>query len=204
MPHPDGMFAVRAVRRHGAFLIIACAVAAAQWPAQSAAAQEVSVVTVREGEFVTVSATAQMQVDPRIAWEVLSDYDHLAEFIPDMLSSRVVLRNADGIRVEQKGEIGFLFFRRPLEVTLAVIEEPPLRIVARGVAGNVKDMEARYELQSSQAGVKLSYHGRFIPGFFLPPFFGMAIVRNSMERQFRAMVGEILRRDALARSKAAH
>jgi carbon monoxide dehydrogenase subunit G len=201
MLHPDGMFAVRTVRRHGAgFLIIACA--AALLPAQPAAAQDVSVVTLREGEFVTVSATAGMQVDPRIAWEVLSDYDHLAEFIPDMLSSRVVRRNADGILVEQKGEIGFLFFRRPLEVTLAVTEQPPLRILARGVAGNVKDMEARYELQSSEAGVKLDYFGRFIPEFFMPPIIGMAVLRSSMKRQFRAMVVEILRRDALARNKS--
>jgi carbon monoxide dehydrogenase subunit G len=156
---------------------------------------------VREGEFIKVSATAQMQVDRRTAWDVLSDYDHLAEFIPDMLSSRIVLRNADGVLVEQKGEIGFLFFRQPLEVTLAVFEQPPRRIVARGVAGNVREMEARYELQSSQDGVKLSYFGRFIPEFFLPPIVGMAIVRSSMERKFRAMVDEILRRDALARSK---
>lgn len=195
------MSATRTVRRHGAFLIIACAAAAALLPPRPAAAQEVSVETVREGEFIKVSATAQMQVDRRIAWDVLSDYDHLAEFIPDMLSSRVVLRNADGILVEQKGEIGFLFFRQPLEVTLAVFEQPPRRIVARGVAGNVREMEARYELQSSQDGVKLSYFGRFIPEFFLPPIVGMAIVRSSMERKFRAMVDEILRRDALARSK---
>jgi carbon monoxide dehydrogenase subunit G len=196
------MSATRTVRRHGAFLIIACAAAAALLPPRPAAAQEVSVETVREGEFIKVSATAQMQVDRRIAWDVLSDYDHLAEFIPDMLSSRVVLRNADGILVEQKGEIGFLFFRQPLEVTLAVFEQPPRRIVARGVAGNVREMEARYELQSSQDGVKLSYFGRFIPEFFLPPIVGMAIVRSSMERKFRAMVDEILRRDALARNKS--
>ncbi len=195
------MSATRTVRRHGAFLIIACAAAAALLPPRPAAAQEVSVETVREGEFIKVSATAQMQVDRRIAWDVLSDYDHLAEFIPDMLSSRIVLRNADGVLVEQKGEIGFLFFRQPLEVTLAVFEQPPRRIVARGVAGNVREMEARYELQSSQDGVKLSYFGRFIPEFFLPPIVGMAIVRSSMERKFRAMVDEILRRDALARSK---
>ncbi len=196
------MSATRTVRRHGAFLIIACAAAAALLPPQPAAAQEVSVETVREGEFIKVSATAQMQVDRRTAWDVLSDYDHLAEFIPDMLSSRIVLRNADGVLVEQKGEIGFLFFRQPLEVTLAVFEQPPRRIVARGVAGNVREMEARYELQSSQDGVKLSYFGRFIPEFFLPPIVGMAIVRSSMERKFRAMVDEILRRDALARNKS--
>ena len=166
-------------------------------PAQT---QAVSIRTGRDGEFVTVSASALMHVDLRVAWAVLSDYDHLSKFIPDMESSRVVSREGNKLRVEQKGDVGFLFYREPVNVLLEVDEEPPRLIVARSISGNVKGLETRYELHPSASGVRLVYTGRFVPSFSIPPLIGMPIVSRMIERRFRAMVEEIQRRDALARA----
>jgi len=161
--------------------------------------QEMSIRTARDGEFVTVSASAMMKVDPGVAWSVLSDYDHLAKFIPDMKSSRVVSRQGNTVRVEQKGDVGFFFYREPVTMLLEVHEEPPTRMTARGIEGNIKGLETRYELHTSDAGTKLVYIGRFVPDFAIPPLIGMPIVNRLIERRFRAMVNEIQRRDALAR-----
>src|SRR6516225_9089325 len=60
------------------------------------------------GETISVTATAEMLVDPHTAWKVITDYDHLAEFIPSMRSSRVVRRDADRVLIEQSGEFSFL------------------------------------------------------------------------------------------------
>ena len=185
-----------------AVLIAACALAAALGLPRHAGAQEVDFAVERRGEYITVSASVWMQVDARIAWEVLSDYDHLAQFIPDMKSSRVVSRSGGRVLVEQKGEFGFFFYRQPVDVMLEVLEQPPRRINARRIAGNVRDLETRYELETSDAGVRLDYTGRFIPEFSVPPLFGIPMVRRVLERRFRAMVEEILRRDSLARSRS--
>ncbi len=168
---------------------------------RAAAGEAIETRIARQGEYITVNASALMQVDARIAWEVLSDYDHLAQFIPDMKSSRVVSRDGDRIWVEQKGEFGFFFYRQPVDVVLEVVEEPRHRIDARRISGNIRDLETHYELKASDAGVKLDYVGRFIPEFSVPPLFGMPMVRRIVERRFRAMVEEIVRRDALARSR---
>lgn len=173
------------------------ALAAASAPALS---QDVTIRTARDGDFITVSATAVMKVDPQVAWTVLSDYDHLAKFIPDMKSSRVISRDGNRVRVEQKGDVGFFFYREPVSMLLEVHEEPPHRITARGVEGNIKGLETRYELHSSGTGVKLDYAGRFVPEFSIPPLIGMPIMNRLIERRFRAMVTEIQRRDALARN----
>jgi carbon monoxide dehydrogenase subunit G len=186
--------------RPTAALIATGALAAALGAPCPAQAQEFSIRTGRDGEFVTVSASALMRVDQRIAWAVLSDYDHLSRFIPDLKSSRVVSREGNKVRVEQKGDVGFLFFSEPVNVILEVNEEPQSRIVARSVEGNVRELETRYELHSSGAGIRLDYVGRFIPAFSIPPIIGMPIVSRLIERRFRAMVEEIQRRDALARS----
>ena len=177
--------------------------ALAAWSASCLAqAQDVSIRTGRDGEFVTISASAVMRVDPHIAWAVLSDYDHLARFIPDVKSSRVISRHGNVVRVEQTGDIGFLFYKEPVNVIFEVHEEPETRIVARGVEGNIRALDTSYELHSSDTGVRLDYTGRFAPTFAIPPPIGMPIVNRLIERRFRAMVSEIERRDALARGAA--
>ena len=180
-------------------MLIASIVLAAPPGALGAAPPDVSIRTSRDGEFVTVSASAVMKVDPHVAWAVLSDYDHLARFIPDMKSSRVVSRDGNKVRVEQKGDVGFFFYKEPVNVLLEVHEEPPRRITAKSIDGNVRELETRYELQASASGVKLDYAGRFVPSFAIPPLIGMPLVNRLIERRFRAMVNEIERRDALAR-----
>lgn len=189
------------IGRSVAAFLIACAAAAAQSLPRPASAQEISIESGRDGDFITFAASTELKVRRRIAWQVLSDYDHLADFIPDMKVSRVVLRTSDGVLLEQRGDFSFLFFSQPIDVVLAVYEEPQRRIIAHAVAGNLRDMEGRYELVASDRGVRLSYFGRFTPDFYLPPLVGMPIVRSSMARQFRAMVAEIVRRDAVARGK---
>ena len=133
-------------------------------------------------------------------WSVISDYDHLAEFIPDLRRSRVVERDGNRLLVEQTGGFGFLFFQQLVELKLEVLESPPGRIVARAVGGNFKEMEGRYELENLPTGaVRLSYFGRLVPDFSMPSLIGRVVVRSLLKKQFVAMVNEVLRRHALAR-----
>lgn len=182
-----------------AALILACALCAHV----AALAQQLNIETSGRDGAITVTASADMQVDTRTAWGVISDYDHLAEFVPDMHSSRVVQRDGDKLVVEQTGEFGFLFFQQPVEVRLAVVESPRERIVARAVGGNLREMEGRYTLQDLPSGeVRLSYSGRLVPDFAVPPVIGKMVVRRELGRQFAAVVKEIMRRDALERGAA--
>ncbi len=165
----------------------------------TATAQQISIETAAQGDAVTVTASAEMQVDPRTVWNVISDYDHLAEFIPEMRSSRAIRRDGDQVLVEQTGVFGFLFFHQHVEVKLAVVEFPLQRIVAHAIGGNLKEMDGRYELESLPAGTtRLSYFGRLVPDFPVPPIVGNIMVRRLLAKQFSAMVKEIVRRDALA------
>jgi ribosome-associated toxin RatA of RatAB toxin-antitoxin module len=180
--------------------LICAAAASLALAAEPAVAPEIRFSAEGQGEFVIVSASVELSVERRIAWEVLSDYDHYAEFIPDMRLSRVIWRSEDGMVVEQKGEVGFLIFRQTLDVTTAVIETPQRRIVSRLLTGNLKDMSGTYELFDAPGGVQLVHTGRFVPDFILPPFVGIIAVRQALERQFTAMVREIIRRGENSRA----
>lgn len=147
----------------------------------------------------SIEASAELQADVRVVWQTLSDYDRLAEFIPNLKSSRVLARTAEGVVVEQQGEYSFLFFSQPVEVRLLVVESPPHRIVSRAINGSFREMTGSYELSPVAGGVRLRYSGRMRPDFDLPPVFGVVAARVAAHRQFRGMVDEIMRRAATAR-----
>jgi carbon monoxide dehydrogenase subunit G len=163
-----------------------------------ALAQEVTVDTRRDGDYIVIEASADLQADVRIVWQTLSDYDHLAEFIPNLKSSRVLARTPEGIVLEQLGEYSFLFFSQPVEVRLLIVESPPYRIVSRAIGGSFRDMTGSYELSPLPGGVQLRYSGRMRPNFDLPPLFGVVAARSAAYRQFRGMVDEINKRAAKA------
>lgn len=157
-------------------------------------AQDFTFEANRAGDGVHIIAAADLPTGTRNAWDVLTDYDHLAEFIPSLRSSRVVERNGHNVVLEQKGEAGFLFFRFPLEVRLAVEERPFERVNSRATGGSMREMEGSYELRAIPGGVRLVYTGRMVPDFAVPAFIETAAIRNVARTQFAAMVREILRR----------
>ena len=116
------------------------------------AAQRVDVDGDAKGEGITVKASADVQADPRTVLSVITDYNHLARFVPYMRSSRVVQRDEKRVIVEQAGELDFLFFRQPVVVTLSVVESSPGRVMARAIGGNIKEMEGLYVVERLPSG----------------------------------------------------
>jgi hypothetical protein len=163
--------------------------------AGSVQGQQISVAARRDGDAVVVDARAQLKADTHLAWDVLTGYDQYARFVPDLKSSEILLRSGNTAIVEQRGVAGFFLFRFPLEVRLAVTEWPYERVLAEAIAGNFKEMTGRYELGAEGDELRLTYSGRMVPAFGLPPLLGTAAVRIAVEKQFTALVREILRRE---------
>ena len=186
-----------AAPRFAASLALAVCIA----PCAPAAAQAIALETYRQGDAVNVYAEVRLDADPKIAWDVLSDYDHLAEFVPDMSYSRVLSRDGNKVIVEQKGEFGVLFFRQAIELKLEILETPHRTIVAHAVGGSFREMSGRYDLDEVRGGgVRIGYVGHFVPAFPLPTFLGIIGVRHTAAAQLSALVDEIVRRDARAKS----
>ncbi len=161
---------------------------------QSCAGAPIVVKTHRDAEALVVEASADIAVTIQQAWEVLTDYGRLSEFVPDLIESRVIERQGDRVTVEQKGEASFLIFRFPVFMRMEIDEHPPSEVIARSVRGSFQEMSGRYALEPSTGGVHVSYTGRFVPNFGVPRFIGNAALKRAVEKQFGAMVREIERR----------
>jgi ribosome-associated toxin RatA of RatAB toxin-antitoxin module len=164
-------------------------------------AVEVRVEAHRDGDAVLVEARAEVHADRHLAWDVLTGYDHYAEFVPDLRSSRIIARSGATAIVEQSGVAGMFFYRFPLEVRLAITEEPFDTVRSHAIAGTFRELTGVYRLQPTPEGVRVLYSGRLVPEFRLPPIVGLPAVRASVERQFRGLVQEIERRAAKGSSE---
>jgi len=169
--------------------------------AGGALADNVSVETQRRDGALQVICRAQLDVPAELAWQTLTDYDHLADFVPGMQSSRVISRKGPLSVVEQVGAARFLFISVPIEVTLASTEHPPDTIEARMTKGNLKRLEGVYRIEPQAGGrVQVSWNG-LIEAESMPPLIGELLMRSAIEDQFRGMVREIERREALRHAR---
>jgi carbon monoxide dehydrogenase subunit G len=158
------------------------------------AADDLAVEVERNGRSFAVRAAAKLVAPRALVWEVLTDYDNLARFIPGLSKSKVELRVGNRVLLEQKGEARFLVFSYPIEVRLDVLESPTDSISSRRVGGNLRRMTGRYDLHLSREGTVLRYTGELEPDFALPPIIGTLALRTMVEEQFAAMVAEVDRR----------
>lgn len=177
-----------------------------------AGAQSLPTVTVeRDGDTFFVRARASVPVDPRIAWETLTDYEHMRDFLPNVERSKVIARQGPRLTVEHSGQFPLFFFDIPVRVRLGVVQQPYERIVARSEPGEVngapqtlRSFSGRYDLAvitlERRAGVRLEYESRFELAEPLPlilgDLFGTAMVTKAVRAQFEAMLREMTRRQA--------
>jgi len=85
-----------------ATLRFACFLAAGL--ATAAPAAEVTVHATRNGDILEVVAVAELEGDIARTWRVLTDYSRIAEYVPNLETSRVVSRDRNSTVVDQKGK----------------------------------------------------------------------------------------------------
>jgi len=152
----------------------------------------------RADEFIVV-ASAVVGASCEQAWATLSDYDHLADFIPDVLSSHTVVRTGARVVVAQRARAKFWPFRQDFALVMEVRERTNESIRAQAIEGDFRRFEARYDLARLDASrTRIEYQATLQPVAAVPPLVGVAVLRALIRRQFEAMVAEIVRRAASA------
>jgi len=148
----------------------------------------------RNGGGFTVDLTLYAPVAPALAWEVLTDFDHMSEFVPNLISSRVTERNENLLTVQQKGVAHYGIISVNFESIQETRLDPQREINAHGVGGNFLRMDSVMLLQAEGAGTRLNYHADVLPDFWFPPFIGPTLARRDIAEQFTGMLREMSRR----------
>ncbi|KAJ1704578.1 hypothetical protein LUZ63_004357 [Rhynchospora breviuscula] len=153
---------------------------------------DVHVISWRER---AVHASILVNADVDSVWSVLTDYERLADFIPNLVySGRIPCPHVGRIWLEQRGLQRALYWHIEARVVLDLQEIPNL---ANGrelhfsmVDGDFKKFEGKWSVQpgTSRPGTaKLSYEVNVIPRFNFPAILLERIIRSDLPINLKAL-----------------
>lgn len=153
-------------------------------------------VTVSE-ERGTYSVTARFEVPqpPGVVLAVLSDYEQIPRFMPEVRRSVVRERQDEGMVVEQEAVSKFMMFRKTVHLLLEVTHiADTIRFVDRS-ARSFKRYEGAWRATPRGNGTLVTYELSARPDFDVPEF----ILKRLLRRDSTEMIDN-LRREFAARS----
>lgn len=170
------------------WLLFACA-----GPA-SAARPEVTARRLQVGgeHVFAVVANGTVKASPASVWKVLTDYERMPEFVPDLTKTRIVSRTGNRAILEQAGVARFMFFSRTIKLVVQVQEEPMSSIDITLVNGDMKVYDCRWAITpTADGGTRVDYSGRMVPRFYVPGMLGSNLLRGDIERMMQALLDRL-------------
>jgi len=179
--------------------IVAAALVLLPLSAASAPADDsdIAVHVVKEGPEISVIVDFPVDAPADVAWGVLTDYEHMAEFISNVEASRIQQRDGDRLHVYQKGKAtrGPLTFA--FENVRAIQLVPQKAIHSRLISGDLEASEFTTRIIQDAGQVRIVNQGRYTPKIWVPPVIGPALIEAETRKQFGEIRAEMLRRSKL-------
>lgn len=178
------------------FLLLASLLwAAPAWGQQAESlADDIEIAVRKEGATVIVDVGMPVKASLRSAWEVLTDYDHMADFFPNLDSSKVVQQQGNRLRIEQTGKVAYGPLSFPFESIREIVLTPYSKVHSKAVGGTIKHGEAITRLVSEGSTTRIFYHSESVPNTWVPPGIGPNLIAGRTREQFASLREEILRR----------
>lgn len=149
------------------------------------------------GGVYSLVASIVIAAPPQAVYDVVTDYDHLAEFMPHFDASRIVSREGDSVIVRQRGGSSFLITKH-VDLTLSYHPFAPDSAIFHMLQGSVDRYAGawRFEGLAGEGAVdstRLVYEvemGNFqIPGLIL-----RHVIRRDIGEMMPAIAREVARR----------
>ena len=161
--------------------------------------QDILVRVQKLGQTVAVDVDCPVDAPWSVVWEVLTDYEHMAQFISNIEYSGVETRTDNVLRVRQKGKAT----RGPLTLRFDYLREvelvPNHEIRSRLISGDLKASDFVTRIVEVATKLHIVNTGRYTPNLWVPPVIGPALIEAETQKQFGEIRNEIMRRSATAR-----
>lgn len=144
------------------------------------------------GKVYRIASSGTVAAARDVVWRILTDYNRLSDYVPDLTSTRVVMRNGDKIIVEQFGTARFLFFNRNIRLLVEVHEQAPHSIDIDLIDGDMKVYRCSWKLiPVDSGGTRLLYQATIEPKFYVPELVGTSLVRKDIARRMAAVLSHL-------------
>jgi ribosome-associated toxin RatA of RatAB toxin-antitoxin module len=149
------------------------------------------------GSTRRLAAQLMLPLPIQSLWEVLTDYEQLTQFIPNLESSRILNRNGSTVLLEQVGCQKFVGLRFSASVRLELEERREQGVLRfRMVAGDFRRFEGSWIVCLDPRGIRVRYE------LLVQACRGMPIalieqrLRDDLATNLRAVALEALKREA--------
>lgn len=142
------------------------------------------------GKVYRIASSGEVAASPATVWRILTDYNHMADYVPDLKSARVVSRTGDTVILEQHGAARLLFFSRDIHIVVQVHEQSPNKIDVNLLDGDMKVYRCSWELDpvAATGGTRLLYRATIEPKFYVPGMVGTTLVRKDIAKMMSAVL----------------
>jgi carbon monoxide dehydrogenase subunit G len=162
--------------------------------------EDIDVKVTITGENVIVDLSMVVEATPQQVWAVLTDFEHMANYISNLKESRVISTSGFTQTIFQRGEASFGLMSFPFESTREMQLTPLNKIGSHMVSGSMRKMEGETQLIEENGRIKIVLHSETIPGNWIPPLVGKQFIEHETREQFQEIRNEILKRKSLPSS----
>jgi ribosome-associated toxin RatA of RatAB toxin-antitoxin module len=179
----------RASARQFVFLMIATLILSAPAPhARGMTDEAPSQVSVREENRVyLVRACFDVPQAPSVALDVLTDYEQIPRFMPEVKSSVVRERSADRIVVEQEAVARMMMFSKRVFLRLEVRRTDDTVSFRDSWAKSFSTYEGAWHVTRENGRTRVRYDLRAAPAFDVPGF----LLTRLLKRDATTMIGRL-------------
>ena len=146
----------------------------------------------RDGGRFVLAIDAWLAASPERVRAVLTDYEHLPDLHPSLVDSRVLARSASGVaEVATEFRSCILLFCRTMR-RVERIRATEQGLSARDLPGRGSFSAGRTDwgLHAAGTGTRLTWRAELTPDFWVPPFFGDAVLRK-LQRTTEEMLAAV-------------
>ncbi len=139
-----------------------------------------------------IEAWIETPVHREALWPVLTDYDHLADFVPNLALSRRLPSESQQILIEQIGTQCFFGLRFSARAVLEMIEVYPAAVHFEMMEGDFKEFVGSWHLlpcSNGQPGTRLAYTVQITVPLTMP----VRLIEQRLQEDLRINLNAICR-----------
>ncbi len=131
------------------------------------------------------------------AWKVLTDYNHFKNFLPGVVSSRILETKGNQTVFEQVNSVKVFLFTQKSRLVVAASNQYPKQIDFRLKEGDIESLNGVWKLEPvSPNQVLITQEVTFDPGTSVPRGLAFNIYKNALGESLKAIKKETERRFA--------
>jgi ribosome-associated toxin RatA of RatAB toxin-antitoxin module len=138
---------------------------------------------------------------PEVAFELLVDFEHMPDWVPNLRQTRVLKREAGRVTVEHQGVVHYGILAVPFTTLREISFSAPVWIRTTQIEGTMKRHQSRMDFVTEGAGTRIDYRVQIVPNILAALVMNERRVASELREHCDAIAAEILRRNMAAPPK---